>query len=57
MLNLKNRITDVQVTVVQKLNQGTIPQSGSIRLWGSFFACLPVGRVLFWRSKKEQYNY
>ncbi len=34
---LKSRITDVQVTVVQKLNQGTIPQSGSIRLWGSFF--------------------
>ncbi|HNU88983.1 MAG TPA: hypothetical protein PKJ94_11850, partial [Ferruginibacter sp.] len=33
----KSRITDVEATVVLKLNQGTIPQSGCNRLWGSFF--------------------
>ncbi len=43
----KNRITNVQATVVQKLNQGTIPQSGCYRLRAPFL-------VLFWRSKKEQ---
>ena len=33
----KSRITNVQATVVQKLNQGTIPKSGCNRLWGPFF--------------------
>jgi len=33
----KSRITKVEATVALKLNQGTIPQSGCNRLWGSFF--------------------
>jgi len=46
---LTGRITDVQVTVVQKPNQGTIRQRGWNPLSGSFFGS-------FWRSKKEQEN-
>jgi len=33
----KSRITNAEATVVQKLNQGTIPQSGCNRLGVPFF--------------------
>jgi hypothetical protein len=33
----KSRITNTEATVVQKLNQGTSPQSGCNRLWVPFF--------------------
>ena len=36
-IEIKSRITYAEVTVVQKLNQGTNPQSGGIRLRGPFF--------------------
>jgi hypothetical protein len=42
-----SRITDVQATVVQKLNQGTIRQRDVILCRAPFL-------VLFWKSKKEQ---
>jgi hypothetical protein len=44
---LAKQRNEFQFTVVQKLNQGTNPQTGGYRLRGPFF-------VLFWASKKGQ---
>lgn len=49
----KSRITNVQATVVLKLNQGTIPYPGCNRIRGSFFVSSERSRRI-WRSKKEK---
>ena len=45
----KSRITNAEATVVQKLNQGTNPKSGSNRFRGPFFVTF-LGKQ---KSKEE----
>jgi hypothetical protein len=58
----KSRITEVQVTarrmlcIVQKLNQGTIPNPGCNRIRGPFPACRQAGLVTFLGKQKSDKN-